>query len=416
MRAWSGNMPNLQAEPRRRPALLRFTILGPLYFALLAMGVFARVLLQSGEQVLGLAGEDLNLMILPFRQFGFGQMLQGHLPLWNPHNLCGTPFFANFQSALLYPPNWVHLLLPLAAATNWSIVLEFILAGWFTSLWCRGRGLSIPASLLAGTAYMFCGPFLLHMYAGHLAMISAMAWTPLIFRAADVAFERPTLRWTLVGALAVSMSIFAGHPQSVYYTALAVGLYTLLQIGMALRRRQGTSCLRAVVFLTAIYVGGAMLAAMQLLAGLQAVDESARGHGVSWRFASAGSLPPENLVTLVTPHFFGGAEGVPPFGREIYWEVSLYVGAICLALGVYGALRGQRGARRFSTSILVVCLYVQNTIKTFYYASSCSCDDERSEESCEHDDRPTTDRVSACNGRREAWSKPVSCHFARTAD
>jgi hypothetical protein len=61
-------------------------------------------------------------------------------------------------------------------------------------------------------------------------------------------------------------------------------------------------------------------------------------------------------------------------------------------------------------------LYVQNTIKTFYYRSSCSRGDERSEESCEHDDWPTTDRVSIRNDRREAGSKPVSCFFTRTAD
>ena len=61
-------------------------------------------------------------------------------------------------------------------------------------------------------------------------------------------------------------------------------------------------------------------------------------------------------------------------------------------------------------------LYVQNTITLFYYASSRSRDDERSEESCERDDWPTTDRASARNGRREAGSKPVSCRFARTAD
>jgi len=38
-------------------------------------------------------------------------------------------------------------------------------------------------------------------------------------------------------------------------------------------------------------------------------------------------------------------------------------------------------------------LYVQKAFYRFYFPSSCSRDDERSEESCEHDDRPTTDRV-----------------------
>jgi hypothetical protein len=58
--------------------------------------------------------------------------------------------------------------------------------------------------------------------------------------------------------------------------------------------------------------------------------------------------------------------------------------------------------------------YVQIHRKEFYFLSSCSQDDERSEESCEHDDRPTTDCVSARNGRRQARSKPASCRFART--
>jgi hypothetical protein len=48
----------------------------------------------------------------------------------------------------------------------------------------------------------------------------------------------------------------------------------------------------------------------------------------------------------------------------------------------------------------LACSYVQNHERMFYFLSSCSQDDERSEESCEHDDRPTTDRVSALNGRR----------------
>jgi hypothetical protein len=61
-------------------------------------------------------------------------------------------------------------------------------------------------------------------------------------------------------------------------------------------------------------------------------------------------------------------------------------------------------------------LYVPKHSKMFYYASSCSRDDERSEESCEHDSRPTTDSISASNGRQGAWYRPVSCRFARTDD
>jgi len=58
--------------------------------------------------------------------------------------------------------------------------------------------------------------------------------------------------------------------------------------------------------------------------------------------------------------------------------------------------------------------YVQRGQEMFYCRSSCLQDDERSEESCEHDDRPTTDCVSVFNDRRQAWFKPATCRFART--
>jgi hypothetical protein len=75
----------------------------------------------------------------------------------------------------------------------------------------------------------------------------------------------------------------------------------------------------------------------------------------------------------------------------------------------------EKNKRNVFTLCLCV-LYVQNTAKTFYYRSSCSRGDERSEESCEHDDWPTTDCGSVLVDRHRAWSKPVSCPFARTAD
>ena len=72
------------------------------------------------------------------------------------------------------------------------------------------------------------------------------------------------------------------------------------------------------------------------------------------------------------------------------------------------------GSKKTTRALSV--LYVQNHQETFYYAASCAGGQGRCRKSCGHDDRPTTDRVSACNGRRRARSKPVWCRFARTAD
>src|SRR5207248_1494328 len=126
------------APPDRRRFI--FASLG--YFLAVVLFLFGRVLLRRTDQVLGMPGLDTATMIVPFRQFGFGEIAKGNLPLWNPHIFSGTPFLGNFQSALLYPPNWLHLVLPMATALNWGIALHVAMSGWFVSIWCRRRGIS----------------------------------------------------------------------------------------------------------------------------------------------------------------------------------------------------------------------------------------------------------------------------------
>src|SRR5262245_23319733 len=97
-------------------------------FAGLTFLMFSDVLFDT-QNVLSHKDTDLMLQFLPWREFGFGELSKGHLALWNPHIFGGAPYFAGFQSALLYPPNWLHLFLPLTVAINWIIALHVFLAG-----------------------------------------------------------------------------------------------------------------------------------------------------------------------------------------------------------------------------------------------------------------------------------------------
>ena len=44
---------------------------------------------------------------LPWLDFAFKSISQGNFPLWNPNNGMGSPFIANYQSAIFYIPNWI---------------------------------------------------------------------------------------------------------------------------------------------------------------------------------------------------------------------------------------------------------------------------------------------------------------------
>lgn len=52
------------------------------------------------------------LQFYPWHEIAKQILLSGRLPLWNPWVGMGAPLLANAQSALLYPPNWLLLVLP----------------------------------------------------------------------------------------------------------------------------------------------------------------------------------------------------------------------------------------------------------------------------------------------------------------
>lgn len=320
---------------RTPPALF-----APAVFFALVLAMFGDLLLWPAGRVLSHSSTDLAMQFIPWRQFGFDELRRGNLALWNPHIFCGAPYFAGFQSALLYPPNWLHLILPGNVAINWIIALHVFLAGYFTYLWARGRGVSIAGAILAGAMFMFGGPYFLHVYAGHLPHLAVMVWPPLVLLALDKLSSQGRWRWYLLGAAAVAMQIFAGHPQYLYYTAITTALYAAL---LLVNSRQRAA---VAIGFAAIYVGGAMLAAVQLLPGIDAQSESVRSGGTGFDFASTFSLPPANLLTLLAPNFFGWvplsttrellAESY--WGAGYLWEMSLFVSMAGLVLAVFGGV------------------------------------------------------------------------------
>lgn len=314
-------MPRKHTETIQRP--FARGIWGLVFLNLL---MFGDVLFNSDGRVLSSSQADLYLHFVAWRQFAFDQLRQGHLVLWNPHYLCGAPFLGNFESALLYPLNWLYLFLPQTLAINGGIVLHVFLSGFFVYLWAHHRGLHPMASFAAGSLFMFGGAFFLHLYAGHLPNLCTMAWIPLIFLAVDGLIEKAAPQWVLLGIFAVSMQILAGHPQYVYFTAIIVTLYTAMNL------LGNKNKLRILGALTAVYGGAFFLTAAQLWTGLQAASECGRKIPLEYSSAGSFSFPPQNLITLILPDFFGNLSSVHYWSQWFLWEVSLFIGITAFLL------------------------------------------------------------------------------------
>jgi hypothetical protein len=297
-----------------------------LYLAL-ALLMFRHVLFQS-ERIISTAGGDIDRYFFPIRSFIFSQFSQSHrLPMWNPFLFGGMPTVGNFQYAMLYPPNWIHLLLPMTLAINWIVALHIALAGFLTSAWCRSRGVSIAGSLLGGLIFMFCGPLQSRVYAGHLTCICVVAWLPGLMICVDAILDgKHSWRGWLGGSAVAALQLLGGYPQIAYYAMLAVAIDVCIRL-------IGRQDWRGKVALVAgMYAMGAALAAAQVVPGLAVASESQRSGGIPYSLVTAFSIPPENLLTLIAPQIFGDGVHAEIFSRWSITETSLFISATGLVL------------------------------------------------------------------------------------
>jgi hypothetical protein len=305
---------------------------------LLVLAMFGDLLLDR-DRIVSHPSGDVFRFFLPYRAFGYRELAAGNLPLWNPHLFSGTPFVGAFQSAMFYPPNLIHLLVPTATAVDVEIVFSVFILGALTYAWARGRRLDPVSAGVAATLLMFSGPFALRVMMGQLTLLAALAWTPLLLLAVDRIVERPSLGWCLGGILAGTMQILAGYPGAVLTEVVAAAAY----VGLGFLRARSPA--RVVATIAVVIAAPLLLAAVQLFPGMETAAESARAGGGSFEQATQYSFPPENLLTLFSPAFFGDLIHLPYWGRALFGTASLFLGVGGLALAIVGVTRGGRYER-----------------------------------------------------------------------
>ncbi|MCC6698900.1 MAG: hypothetical protein IT365_24970 [Candidatus Hydrogenedentes bacterium] len=317
--------------------------------AVLGVSMFIDAFIRGGDIVATYSESDVVNYFGPLRHFAYGEIAKGNFPLWNPHIFCGSPCFGAFQSGLLYPFNLVYLVFPLATASNLDACFHVTFLGLGMYGWARLRLSPLPA-LYAAVAMMFGGPCLLHVMSGHQPMIACIAWTPPLFIAYDRLRSGGGFGWFLLGCLAASMQALSGWPQGIVMVATAFGLYWAFTIPWSERRIR----VSALMVLTAM--SASLLSAVQLWAGSEASQESVRGRGVPYEYASSFSLPPENLLTCLVPGIFGNEHHAKYYAMNHFWETSVFLGVTTLFFVCYGALFAPRARKRVLIPMLATLL------------------------------------------------------------
>lgn len=312
-------------------------------WASLAPGTLAANPLQS----------DVAFMFDPWLIYAGRAVATGHFPLWNPYAFAGAPFFANPQTALLFPLTWLAYVLPAPLAVTLVMILKLSVAGVGTYVFLRLLTVRRVAAAIGAVSFMLNGALV--MWLGW-AVGSAMAMLPWLFAASEWLRQSGSRRTIAALALAVAVSIFAGYPQITAVALLVAGAWTL-------SRAQATR--RPWYFLGAWASGailGGALAAVQILPFLEYLGESAvYAYRAQWMPVMAA--PPRSALALLMPGYFGSATGRDYWGYFNVNEIAASVGVVpwvALPAAIFDAWR-RPGTRFFLGLALVAAVLCYDT-------------------------------------------------------
>lgn len=288
---------------------------------------------------------DVTYQIQPWQIFTRRELRAGRLPLWNPHQFSGSPFWTNGQSAPLFPLHLLFAALPLQLGFALLPWLRVGIAGCGAWGLARELGLSRPAALLPALIFPLSGMLVSFLL---FPMGNALALVPWVLWAVERIAARRTGGWPAL-ALAAGLQLLGGHPETCAHTALLAALYLLVRgasLGGWLRFAAG-------------WTVAALVAAVQILPLLLTLPETAK-----WQSVGGGGAEPPFLLLLqqplrlALPQLYGHPAEGTWWGPFNYSATAVYAGALALPLAGAGLARARRDRRWLGIAVLLAFSFV----------------------------------------------------------
>jgi hypothetical protein len=283
---------------------------------------------------------DVTFQIQPWQLFARRELRAGRLPFWNPHQFAGAPFWANGQSAPLFPLHLLFDALPLILGFVLLPWLRLVVGGCGAWVLARELGLSRPAALLTALTFSLSGmlvSFLLFPMGNALALVPWVLWSVERIAAGSGS-------WTGLGVLA-GLQLLGGHPETCAHTALLSGLYLLVR----------GADIRVWSRFLAGWGTAALIAAVQIVPLLMLLPETSK-----WAAAAdtGGAEPPLALLLrqplrLVLPQLYGHPADGTWIGPFNYSATAVYAGALAIPLAAAGLARVKGDRRWLAVAVIL---------------------------------------------------------------
>lgn len=270
---------------------------------------------------------DVVSQIIPWKIFSIKSLKEEIIPLWNPYNFAGTPHLANFQSGVFNPINFLFFFLPFVQAWGFYILLQPLLAGFFTYLYCRQISLKRPASFLAALCFSYGGFLTVWLEYGTLGW--AVIWLPLSLYLLEIFWERKKVFFLFLLNLIISFSILSGHLQITLYLIFTDILYVIYGFWQK-RINKNIFLINLLSFIFPFF-----LTTFQLLPTLELYLNSPRSGQIPVDWYKGLQIPWQQLITFFFPDFFGHPATRNQWGGGSYVEMMGYIGLLPIFLVIF---------------------------------------------------------------------------------
>lgn len=271
----------------------------------------------------------------PWRYYAKEQLLKGRFPLWNDQNGNGAPFFANPQTAVLYPLNFFYYIFPQNSALYLIPFLKLYLFGIFSYLYLRTLKISKEVSLLGSTAAIFSGFPIVWLLWPHTNVFILF---PLILFITEKIHSSTKYRhrWYLLLSLTYFFAILGGHPETLFLLGLIHFLYIIVRFWGKIKTI--LSLLLSVIF-------GFLLGSIQLIPFLEYLLNS---YVLQQRSIQSIDyfLPFKSMIFNIFPFLLGAPQldFYKPISNFTNFQEDIggYVGLAVFSLAILGAIKWRK--------------------------------------------------------------------------
>jgi hypothetical protein len=261
---------------------------------------------------------DIITQIYPWRHLAVEIWKSGNIPLWNHYSFSGTPLLANYQSAVLSPFNLLFFIFPFVDGWTILVLLQPLLAGFFTYLFARSIKISKIGSVISSISFMFCG--FITTWMGYATLGYAILFLPLALFCIEKYWDSGKLFFLSLFSLTFPLSFFSGHFQISTYFILFICLYLAYKFIL-------TRNIHNALYLILYTFFGLLLIMPQVLPSMDLYFQSFRSS-----FFQTGFISLQYVPTLIVPDFFGNPVTRNTwFGHYAEWNGYIGLPGIFLA-------------------------------------------------------------------------------------